>query len=408
MSRRVGPLVALAATALLASACQGGDGDVVEIELFQFKPEAIATFDQIIADFEAENPGIRVVHNHVPDSETAIRTRMVRGDVPDVMTLNGNATFGELAEAGVFHDFADEPVLEGINPAYLEIVQDLGASEDGAVNGIPFAANASGVLYNADLFAEHDVEVPTTWDELIAAAQTFADAGVQPVYATLADSWTAMPTFNALAAVLPPEDVFDQLREEQTTFAESFDVVAERMLELFAFAQDDRFSRSYEDGNRAFAEGDVAMYLQGSFAIPAIADAEPDFEIGTFAMPVDDPDDARLLSGVDVTLTMGADPEHPEESLAFIEHIMTAERVQAYADEQRAIPTLEDTTSDLPELEGVMPFVEEGRLVGYPEHQIPPAIPLPALTQQFLIDGDVDAYLAELDEEWDKLQRRRS
>lgn len=352
MSRRVGPLVALAATALLASACQGGDGDVVEIELFQFKPEAIATFDQIIADFEAENPGIRVVHNHVPDSETAIRTRMVRGDVPDVMTLNGNATFGELAEAGVFHDFADEPVLEGINPAYLEIVQDLGASEDGAVNGIPFAANASGVLYNADLF--------------------------------------------------------DQLREEQTTFAESFDVVAERMLELFAFAQDDRFSRSYEDGNRAFAEGDVAMYLQGSFAIPAIADAEPDFEIGTFAMPVDDPDDARLLSGVDVTLTMGADPEHPEESLAFIEHIMTAERVQAYADEQRAIPTLEDTTSDLPELEGVMPFVEEGRLVGYPEHQIPPAIPLPALTQQFLIDGDVDAYLAELDEEWDKLQRRRS
>jgi len=103
----------------------------VELEFFQFKPEAIQAFDEVIAGFEAENPGIHVVQNAVPDAGTAIRTRLVRNDVPDVMTLNGDFSFGELSGAGVFYDFADEPVLDEVNPAIVEILQ-----KEGFVNSI--------------------------------------------------------------------------------------------------------------------------------------------------------------------------------------------------------------------------------------------------------------------------------
>src|SRR3712207_1025613 len=136
----------LAAAATL-TACSADSGGRTTITFFQFKPEAVEYFEQRAAEFEAQNPDIDVVVDNVPDPETALRTRLVKNDVPDVLTLNGNGTFGELASAGIFENFAGDPLTEDINEGYLDIVRSLGASAPGAVNGLPFAANASGVLY---------------------------------------------------------------------------------------------------------------------------------------------------------------------------------------------------------------------------------------------------------------------
>src|SRR5690606_13407158 len=108
----------------------------------------------------------RVVQNQVADSETVIRTRLVRQDLPDVMTLNGNATYGEIAAAGVLYDFSGDPALEGVEPVILDILNDLGQHE-GGTNAVPYASNANGVIYNKAVFAEHDLEPPTTWPEFL-------------------------------------------------------------------------------------------------------------------------------------------------------------------------------------------------------------------------------------------------
>jgi raffinose/stachyose/melibiose transport system substrate-binding protein len=383
-----------------------GDGRVT-IEFFQFKPEAIAAFDAVIADFEAEHPDIRVVQNHVPDAETAIRTRLVKNDVPDVMTLNGNLTFGELASAEVLYDFSAEPVLDDVTPAVVDILRDLGTSSPGAVNGVPFALNANGVIYNKDLFDEHGVDPPETWADMTQALETFQRADVLPVYATLQDAWTSLPAWNTLASNAAPPDLFDQLRAESTLFADH-PQVPERLAQLFEYAQADRFSRNYDAGNHAFANGEAAMYLQGSWAIPAIRTFEPEFEIGTFALPGDDASETLLVSGVDILITMGAEPSHPDETMAFVEYLMRPDVVAAYAADQSAITPLEDTESGDDALAELMPYFEEGRVTGFPDHQVPPAIPLDAINQQYLIDGDLDRYLTTLDDEWSKVQARRS
>jgi raffinose/stachyose/melibiose transport system substrate-binding protein len=398
---------ALSIAAALLPACAGDDDGRVELEFFQFKPEAVETFNGLIADFEAEHPNIDVVQNHVPNADTAFRTRLVRNDIPDVITLNAGATWAEMAPAGVFYDFSGHPILGDVNPAILDILNALGTAGEGEVNGIPFASNADGVIYNKDLFAEHDVEVPTTWDELVGAAETFQAAGVTPFYGTLLDSWTSLPAWNALASNLAPEGFFDQLGAEETSFEEAYPEVAERLYQLFEFTQEDRFSRNYNDGNQAFARGESAMYLQGIWAIPTIRSFEPDFEIGTFALPTDRPDETKLVSGVDVVITMGREPAHPEESLAFIEFLMRPDVLERYAAEQSAVPTLVGTTPSDEAVTDLIPFIEEQRLVGFSDHKIPPAIPLPAINQQFLIDGDQEEYLETLDDEWDKVAERR-
>jgi raffinose/stachyose/melibiose transport system substrate-binding protein len=408
--RTVAGLVVVAALAASTlTACSGDSGGRTTITFFQFKPEAVDYFEQRAAEFEAENPDIDVVVDNVPDPETALRTRLVKNDVPDVLTLNGNGTFGELASAGIFEDFAGDPILDDINEGYLDIVRSLGASADGAVNGIPFAANASGVLYNEELFEEHGVDVPQTWDELIAAAKTFQDAGVTPFYAMLQDAWTAQAPLAPLTAVTAPDDFFPARFAGDTTFGQGWRDAAEKELELFQYTQPNPAGFGYQEGTVAFAAGESAMLLLGSYAIPQIRSFDPQFTVGSFAMPAtDDPADTRLVSGVDVLVTAGAGGAHPQESKRFIEFLMQPDAVLDYSVQQVAIPAIAGQANDDPALAGIQSYIDEEKLVGFTDHQFIPAIPLGPLLQQLLIDKDVDKFLSGLDDSWDRVAQRRT
>ncbi len=215
-ARRRGALVTASVaigTLLLAGCSSPGDSEVVTLDFFQFKGEALEDFTEIIADFEAENPDIKVVQNQVADADTIIRTLLVKDKAPDVITLNANGGFGKLAQAGVFYDFTDEPVLQTINPAVQEILAALG-NKEGEVNGLGYVNNANGVIYNQEIFEEQGLEVPETWDEFIAVCDALVDAGITPFYGTLADSWTGLPSFNALGAYPSQGDFWDEMREE--------------------------------------------------------------------------------------------------------------------------------------------------------------------------------------------------
>ncbi|WP_448070545.1 ABC transporter substrate-binding protein [Georgenia yuyongxinii] len=393
----------------LLAACAGGGGGRTELVFFQFKPEAVDFFEELADRFEAENPDIRITVDNVPSPETALRTRLVKGDVPDVLTLNANGTFGEMASAGIFTDFAGEPVLDGVSEEYVQIIEDLGASAPGAVNGVPFAANASGALYNVEMFAEQGVEVPQTWSELLEAAETFEAAGVTPFYAMLADPWTAQSPLAPLTAQTAPSDFFPERFAGETTFEEGWLEATEKLGTLYDYTQPDPAAFGYQEGTRAFAAGESAMLLLGNYAVPQIRSFEPDFTVGSFALPAtEDPSATTLVSGVDVVITAGADGAHPAESLRFIEFLMRPEILEEYAAQQVAIPVGEGLTNDDPALAGVQSYIEEGRIVGFTDHQFIPAIPLGPLLQQYLIDRDAAAFVRGLDEDWDRVAQRRT
>ncbi|POX57331.1 sugar ABC transporter substrate-binding protein [Streptomyces sp. Ru71] len=404
-------LVAVGLAAVLLSACAGlpsTGGHTVTLDFFQFKPEAVATFDKLIAGFEAEHPGIRVEQHHVPSPETAIRTRLVKDDIPDVISLNGNSTFGELASAGVFYDFSRTKAAQQILPGVKKVLSDLGSGGKGELNGLPFASNASGVLYNKALFAQYGVAVPRTWNDLIAAAATFRKAGVTPFYGSLKDAWTSLPPFNQLAANLTPADFWKARKAGRTSFAAQYPETARKLKEIYRYTQKDTFSRDYNAANEAFAKGKAAMYVQGSYALPPVKAYKPAFGIGLFPLPAgDDPGSTRLVSGVDVALTMGRHPRHPEESMEFIDYLMRPDVVSAYAAEQSAIPPLKGTAPSDPALLPVMPYVARNRITGFVDHQIPRAVMLEAVVQQFIIDGNQAAFLRTLDSEYTKALKRR-
>ncbi|WP_130860600.1 ABC transporter substrate-binding protein [Gracilibacillus phocaeensis] len=395
-------------TALLLTGCSsGGDDGQVTIELFSNKSENFDTYNGLIEEFERQHPDINVELEAPPEAETVLKTRLVKEDVPDVMSIGGNATYGELARAGIFHDFSESDVLDKVQPSYLEMLGLLVGSEDDGIYGVPYATNANTVIYNKQKVEELDIEIPQTWDEFIAALETADEAGELPINFTLQEAWTAMPIWNGIAGNDVSEEFPELKNEGQATFVEAYDSVADKMLQLLDYGRADNFGIGYNDGNNSFANGEGVFYIQGNWAIPDVLSANPDVELGTFALPSSNQaEENDLVSGVDVALTVSEDTDHKEEALTFINFMAEQEIAQRYIDEQSAFSAFQGVLQEDPIFDGIRGNFEEDRLTGFPDHFYPAGLSAENLIQGFLIDKDKQSALQTLDNEWDKVINR--
>jgi raffinose/stachyose/melibiose transport system substrate-binding protein len=410
--RRIGKmpivLTALLLLTTLFAAC-GQDQEAngrVQVEFFQNKPEAKASFDKLIAQFNQENPDVEVTQVNPPDAETVLMTRVVKEDVPDVIALGATDTYSVLANSGIFADLTASPLVDKVEPAYVQMLKDVTGMEE--ITGIPFAANANGVMYNKALFREMGLSVPRTWDELLTTAQKIKDAGKIPFYYTYKDDWQTNLPFNQLAPNLVGIDFFLKRRENQVTFQEKYQEVAEKQLELLQFGHSDNFGKSYADGNRAFANGEAYMYIQGTWAIPEIRKANPDIELGFFPLPTgDNAETNKLISGVDTLFTIAEDSPHKEEAERFIDFLLDPAHSKQYITEQTMFSAVKGVMQDDPAVAELQPYLRSGRIVDFADHYIPAAVQLNSIVQAFLQDRDIDHYLDTLDTEWDKVANRR-
>jgi raffinose/stachyose/melibiose transport system substrate-binding protein len=399
----------IALGASLLAGCSSGENEdgKVTLQLFSNKSENINTYKGFIEEFEKANPEINIKLDAPPEAETVLKTLLTKNDMPDLMAIGGNSTYGELAEAGVLNDFSDSELLKTVQPSYIDMVNRLAGPDTKGTFGLPYATNANAVIYNKAKFEELGLEVPTTWDEFIATLEEVKAAGEIPIYLTLKDAWTGMISWNSLAANIAGEDFAENKNNGDASFVQNYSEVADKMLTLTKYGHKDNMGVAYGDGNNAFASGKGVFYLQGNWAIPEIQKAEPSIELGVFPMPVtNDPAKNKLVSGVDVILTMNKDTEHKEEAMKFIEFMMNKETVQKYIDEQKAFSAIQDVYQEDVVFEGIKENFETGELTSFPDHYYPAGIGAENLLQEFLIKKDKEKFLKKMDSEWEKIQNR--
>jgi raffinose/stachyose/melibiose transport system substrate-binding protein len=322
--------------------------------------------------------------------------------MPDLMSIGGNATYGELAREGVLYDFSGEEALENIQPAYQDMLNRLVGSDVEGDFGVPYATNANGVIYNKTILSELGLDVPQTWSEFISALDQAQVEGVTPIQYTLQEAWTALPTWNSLGGNLAPENFAEMKTNGETTFQEEYDDVADKYLELLEYGEGDIFGIGYDDGNQNFANGEALFYMQGNWAIPEIEKNNEDIELGFFAFPASDNEDENdLVSGVDVLLTASESTEYPEEALTFIEFMLQEEVASQYIDEQAAFSSIEGVLQEDPVFENIQENFENGSLTSFPDHFYPAGLGAENLIQEFLINQNKEEFLETMDNEWD-------
>ncbi|GEN56993.1 ABC transporter substrate-binding protein [Halolactibacillus alkaliphilus] len=413
MNKMIKGVIVLLLALLVLAACGGDDttdneasngtsGDQVELEFFQFKSEAVREFDALIEKFEAENPNIKVVQNNSPDADTVLFSRLSQNDIPDVLTINGGVTFGEVARAGVLKDLSGDPLLDTVTDEYEDMLKRLSRTDE--LYAFPHSVNANGVIYNKTIFNDLGLEIPTTWDEFISLLDEIQAAGVNPLMSTYGEAWTILPPLNTIASNTHGMEFFDELEAGNTSFTDVYGEIAEKLLTLLPYAENDVFGSDYNMGNTAFANGEAAMYLQGVWALGPILEANPELEVGVFPMPATNGHNS-IVSGVDVAIAIADDSDHPEEAQQFVEFLLQPENVEFYLETQRMFAAVDGAEQTDPALQELQPFFEVGDVLPFSDHYYPQGYAVEVMFQDYILGGSLEDLLAEMDSEYERLSQ---
>lgn len=397
---------AAGASSLLAGCGGGVDSGKTRIEVVTYKQEAVKIFERLQDQFNAAHDDIEVSITCPSNATTILRTRFIREDYPDIIGIGGDISFSNFVDADILADLSDFGGLALVKSAYLDILETLEFVPTEGTYGVPYMANAAGVLYNRPLFREHGWEIPTTWGEFTKLCETIKAAGILPLYFGFKDTWTTLAPWNALAIELAPADVCQQVNAGNTTFTEHYRETAEKMLELLQYGEDGPFAYGYNDACTAFARGESAMYTIGSYAVPQILSVNPGMDIDSFVMPGNDSADGQILnSGVDLQFCVTQACPHKEAAYEVLSFLLEHDNMQTYVDDQNAVPCAEGTF-DLPNmLDGMRDYIEKGRMADFQDHHYPSEMDVAGQIQTFLIEGDVDAFLARFDTDWVRYNR---
>ena len=179
--RRSAVLAAGLALATTLAACSsddgdggggGGDADTITVWIVEDLPDRVAATQEIVDAF-AESSGVEVELTAVAEDQfnQILTSNAAAGDLPDVI---GGLPLGQvrtLSANELVDTEAVAEVLDGLDPAtFSESALQLTADGDEQL-AIPSESWIQLLVYRKDLFEEAGLAEPTTYDDILAAAE---------------------------------------------------------------------------------------------------------------------------------------------------------------------------------------------------------------------------------------------
>ena len=384
--------------------------NVIEVEMVSYKPESVAAFEEIQNKFNESHDNIHLTINSPNEAMTILKTRFIKEDYPDIVAIGGDVNYSNFLDADLFMDVLDFEGVKNIKQSYLDMEKELEFTPHEGIYGLPYAANAAGILYNEDMFVEHGWEIPETWDEFITLCDTIEEEGIVPIYLGFKDTWTCLAPWNALAVGLTDSDVYNQVNKGNTTFEKEYKEVAEKMKMLLNYAEPNPYAYSYNDACTAFARGEAAMYTIGSYAVPQIKSVNPGMNINSFTFPANESKEDNVLnSGIDLNFAVMKESSEKKEAIyEVLSFLYEDETIQIYLDDQGGITCKEGNFKVPNEIGSMREYIEAGKVADFHDHHYPSEMSVDALIQTFLMDESdeaVETFLKRFDSEWERYNR---
>ncbi len=314
----------------------------VTLNLLSQRVEDGPFYDAIKEGFEAENPNITLQIDLIPTAEypTVLQTRIATDSV-DVCVF---APPNDATRVTWFLDLAGQPFLDYVYPASIQ--ENVNPLTDGdAIWCVSNIGTTFVTFYNKDMFTDNGISVPTTWDEFTGACDTFMAAGITPLAFGGMDQWPVNMIFDAFGPPLvqaAKPTFFETLSTGETKFTDpEFVSVLERMNTMYQnYFDSNSLGIAYADVPGMFAQGQIAMLIDGNWTAAQIEAANPGFEVGAFLTPASDNAEYNQTATVrnGMAWSIPRNTQHKEAALLFMEYLLRPENQEAACNIAACIP----------------------------------------------------------------------
>lgn len=288
-ARRWAPPVVGALTLSLAlAACGGSDGDSGgsggSADSFSFMAlNENTTQDAVITSLSenectTENEALPLDVTKQAQDTVDQQEQLLAGQdaLPSLFPANTPSLITELTDAGQVGDLGS-----GLSDASAIVPAASGAVDNifGSQVVLPTELNIEGIWFNKQLLADNGIEVPTTWDELVAAFATLKDAGVQPISnaGSGGDGWGVTRWVGAyLYRTLGPDALQAVADGDASLTDPEYVAAADAVADLgeAGYFGPSPTSIDYQTALNTFLNGDAAFIYMGSWALADFNDPE--------------------------------------------------------------------------------------------------------------------------------------
>lgn len=262
--------------------------------------------------------GVELVPEVIPSLESfeqVVKSSLRTSKTPDLLKYWSGYRLRDLARTGGIEVLTrrwDQAAERGwVDPTLREAF-----TYRGEVYGLPMNLTYWVFFYNTEVFAEHGIGVPRTWDAFLAACERLHDAGITPLHATIEGRWPAFIWFMEVLTRQDP-DFYEGLMNGRESYT---DPRAERAMETIAGFADrgwlTAMDMNHTDAAAGVVHGTLGMMPGGTFMTPTLvaAGGEPGRTFDAFVLPMAEE---------------GAEPSMVFESSALVSTVKGPDRAEA-------------------------------------------------------------------------------
>lgn len=300
-------------------------------------------YGAMVENFEASHEGIKVDTYFDPYSSylDQLLIASAAGNGPDVAHIK-TEWLPQFLALGVLKDltpYVSDEFLADFSESAIEA-----ATVDGQLVGIPWFCNAYAILYNKDLLEQAGItELPTTMDELIAAAEKISELGTDEN----GNKIYGMALANSNLESTEGYNLFPLLWAYGADFVDEdgkIAIASEAGIEAFTKIQNlfvndiTPKGASFKDIRNLFGQGVIGFYWDAEAALSSCAAASPDADafyekVGSMVIPSNEgPNGYGYLSERYMVVFNSCEEEKMDAVVEFLEYMSGSEAIQVLQD----------------------------------------------------------------------------
>lgn len=333
MKRLLGLAACLAA--LMAGAAVAQDTTLRFANIFG--SERGKLWEPVIADFEAANPGVKVVMEVTAGSGSAVypdvlRTAMQSGDPPDLFFMWGGATAAPYTSAGQAKELTAYYDQYGWNDRFPAWGIDSLKVGDG-IYGVPYNGRGMGFWYRKDILEANGLTLPTTFAEFETMCDTLkTKANVGCISIGGKFGWHTMRVTDYFLEAACGPAVHDAILATTETWNQPCVVDAYARMKKWidnGWILPDFLNIAPEDARFPVFMGNALMILEGQWHEGTLKDDDQDAANWDFFLPPTDHEPLRYSAFTEIwMISEGA--KNPDLAAKFIDFISQPETVNKY------------------------------------------------------------------------------
>lgn len=316
----------------------------LEFWTMQLQPQFTEYFNQTIANFEKENPAVKVRWVDVPWSamESKILGAVSAKTAPDVVNLNPDFA-SLLAGRNAWLDL-DSRISEKVRSTYLPNIWKSGVL-DGKSFGIPWYLTTGVTIYNTDLLKKAGIaKPPTTYTELAQVAKQVKEkTGKFAFFVTFVPEDSAEVLQSLVQMGVSLVDAQGKAAFNNDKGKAAF----EYWVDLYkgGFLPKDVLVQGHRRAIELYQSGDTALLASGPQFLKAIAENAPSIgAVSAVAPQITGPNGKKTVAVMN--LVVPRDSKRPDDAVKFALFVTNSQNQLAFAKAANVLPSNVDALKD--------------------------------------------------------------